>query len=137
MDWSLLQRGARYPLLRKEIMYTNQIWFYYFAIVTNIIIRFGWIIYLPIPGPSPNVRAGIYAIAEAFRRFQWNFLRLENEHLGNADQYRVTREVPLPYTFDPAELSDGEDEDDGTRSARRSPLRLSRPSPFATAAAST
>ncbi|KAG8819078.1 hypothetical protein FRC19_010139 [Serendipita sp. 401] len=137
MDWSLLQRGARYPLLRKEIMYTNQIWFYYFAIVTNIIVRFGWIIYLPIPGPSPNVRAGIYAIAEAFRRFQWNFLRLENEHLGNADQYRVTREVPLPYTFDPAELSDGEDEDDGTRSARRSPLRLSRPSPFATAAAST
>lgn len=26
--------------------------------------------------------------------------RLENEHLGNIDQYRVTREVPLPYHFD-------------------------------------
>lgn len=26
--------------------------------------------------------------------------RLENEHLGNMDQYRVTREVPLPYSFD-------------------------------------
>lgn len=27
-------------------------------------------------------------------------VRLENEHLGNMDQYRVTREVPLPYSFD-------------------------------------
>ena len=26
--------------------------------------------------------------------------RLENEHLGNMDQYRVTREVPLPYSFE-------------------------------------
>jgi hypothetical protein len=26
--------------------------------------------------------------------------RLENEHLGNMDQYRITREVPLPYSFD-------------------------------------
>lgn len=26
--------------------------------------------------------------------------RLENEHLGNMDQYRVTREVPLPYQLD-------------------------------------
>jgi hypothetical protein len=26
--------------------------------------------------------------------------RLENEHLGNVDQYRITREVPLPYSFD-------------------------------------
>ena len=23
--------------------------------------------------------------------------RLENEHIGNTDQYRVTHEVPLPY----------------------------------------
>jgi len=27
-------------------------------------------------------------------------VRLENEHLGNVDQYRVTREVPLPYPPD-------------------------------------
>ena len=27
-------------------------------------------------------------------------VRLENEHIGNTDQYRVTREVPLPYSFD-------------------------------------
>jgi len=40
-------------------------------------------------------------------------VRLENEHIGNTDQYRVTREVPLPYTFDEADNdSDGGDEDD-------------------------
>jgi hypothetical protein len=26
--------------------------------------------------------------------------RLETEHIGNMDQYRVNREIPLPYAFD-------------------------------------
>ena len=38
--------------------------------------------------------------------------RLENEHLGNMDQYRVTREVPLPYTFDDHSHETDIDEDD-------------------------
>jgi xenotropic and polytropic retrovirus receptor 1 len=149
MDWSLLQRGTKHPFLRKELIYTNHIWVrweptyhpspsstnpphlslqvYYFALVTNCLIRFGWIIYLPISGPHPNIRGGILGVLEALRRFQWNFFRLENEHLGNADQYRVTREVPLPYSVDPAELSDGGDEDDPVtpRTSPRSPLKLS------------
>ncbi len=40
-------------------------------------------------------------------------VRLENEHLGNIDQYRVTREVPLPYSYDDANAeSDGDDDED-------------------------
>jgi hypothetical protein len=39
--------------------------------------------------------------------------RLENEHLGNMDQYRITREVPLPYSFDElGHETDVGDEDD-------------------------
>ena len=39
--------------------------------------------------------------------------RLENEHLGNMDQYRITREVPLPYSFDEIiQETDVGDEDD-------------------------
>ena len=38
--------------------------------------------------------------------------RLENEHLGNMDQYRVTREVPLPYLFDDPRRGDDADDDD-------------------------
>lgn len=41
--------------------------------------------------------------------------RLENEHLGNMDQYRATREVPLPYALNDRNADDddgdGEDED--------------------------
>lgn len=35
-------------------------------------------------------------------------VRLENEHLGNSDQYRATREVPLPYSFDEHESEEEE-----------------------------
>lgn len=47
-------------------------------------------------------------------------VRLENEHIGNTDQYRVTREVPLPYNFDGAVERDTDDEgeDDEDRNAR-------------------
>lgn len=38
--------------------------------------------------------------------------RLENEHLGNMDQYRVTREVPLPYAFNDSRQDDADDDDD-------------------------
>lgn len=44
-------------------------------------------------------------------------MRLENEHLGNIDQYRVTREVPLPYSYDdPSHESDGDEEEDDHKS---------------------
>jgi hypothetical protein len=59
-------------------------------------------------------------LAHAFTRlptkeFFWSRAdRLENEHLGNVDQYRITREVPLPYSFDEInpETDVGDEEDD-------------------------
>ncbi|RPD75683.1 EXS-domain-containing protein [Lentinus tigrinus ALCF2SS1-7] len=113
MDWSLLRPHAPYPLLRPNILYSNHIPFYYFAIVTNTLIRFIWVLYIPIQGPNFFIRTFIAAMLEVLRRWQWNFLRLENEHLGNIDQYRVTREVPLPYSYDdPSPESDGDDDED-------------------------
>ena len=68
------------------------------------------------------VRTFITGMFEMLRRLQWNFCksisflffyialntensneyadRLETEHVGNMDQYRVNREIPLPYAFD-------------------------------------
>ena len=67
------------------------------------------------------VRCFIAGMLEMLRRLQWNFCkslplifkiawhtensyeyadRLETEHIGNMDQYRVNRETPLPYAFD-------------------------------------
>jgi len=110
-DWSLLRPHAKYPLLRDEVLCTDHIPLYYFAIITNFLVRFSWIMYLPSEGLPFNVRSFILAMLEMLRRWQWNFLRLENEHLGNIDQYRATRDVPLPYAFDSAQDSDAEDWD--------------------------
>ncbi|KAF8068754.1 EXS-domain-containing protein [Lyophyllum atratum] len=112
MDWSFLSRRAKYPLLRSELVYTDWIPLYYVAIITNILLRFIWIIYIPIQGPNMFFRTFIGGLLEMLRRWQWNFYRLENEHLGNMDQYRVTREVPLPYSFDDAHAVDADDGDD-------------------------
>ncbi|KAA1472556.1 EXS-domain-containing protein [Dentipellis sp. KUC8613] len=111
MDWSLLRPHAKYPLLRSELVYSSYIPLYYFAIISNVLIRFIWVIYIPTKGPSFPLRTWIAAMLEILRRWQWNFYRLENEHMGNMDQYRVTREVPLPYSFDDVgHESDGEED---------------------------
>jgi hypothetical protein len=41
----------------------------------------------------------ILGVLECVRRFQWNFFRLENEHLNNCGRYRITKEIPLPFEF--------------------------------------
>lgn len=114
VDWSLFRSHAHYPLLRPDLIYTSQIASYYFAIITNILVRFIWVIYIPPGGFSFVLRSVIAGLLELLRRVQWNFYRLESEHLGNMDQYRVTREVPLPYTLEYLpDMSDDDDDDDG------------------------
>ncbi|KAI9568027.1 EXS-domain-containing protein [Boletus coccyginus] len=100
MDWSLCKPHARYPLLRTELVYKSQIPCYYFALVSNLCIRFIWLTSIFHGGPNATLSSFIAALLEMLRRVQWNFYRLENQHLGNMDQYQVTREVPLPYRFD-------------------------------------
>ena len=39
--------------------------------------------------------ATIAAILEVFRRFIWNYLRLENEHLNNCGEFRATRDITI------------------------------------------
>ncbi|KAF8201829.1 EXS family protein/ERD1/XPR1/SYG1 family protein [Pholiota molesta] len=106
MDWSVLRLRSPHFLLRPELVYTN------YVPVTNILIRFIWIIYIPQSGPSMMLRSFIAGMLEMLRRWQWNFFRLENEHLGNMDQYRVTREVPLPYAIDERRRDYDQDDDD-------------------------
>ncbi|KAG9313638.1 EXS family protein/ERD1/XPR1/SYG1 family protein [Chiua virens] len=93
MDWSMFKPHARYPLLRPELIYKSRI------PVSNVGIRFLWLTYIPAKPSAMTLQTFIVGTLEVLRRVQWNFFRLENEHLGNVDQYRVTREVPLPYDF--------------------------------------
>ncbi|KAK7034489.1 Xenotropic and polytropic retrovirus receptor 1 [Paramarasmius palmivorus] len=110
MDWSLLRPRVQYPLLRSELIYSNHIYMYYVAMITNVLIRFVWVIYIPTGGLDIYLRQFIAAMLEVLRRWQWNFYRLENEHLGNMDQYRVTREVPLPYSLDELDEDEGRED---------------------------
>ncbi|CAE6422639.1 unnamed protein product [Rhizoctonia solani] len=119
MDWSVLKvQGVKYKFLRKELVYSSWVPAYYVAIIANIIVRFSWIGYIPRGGPPISTRSFIFAVLEMIRRVQWNFFRLENEHIGNADQFRVTREIPLPYAFPGQAESD--DEEQTPRSSRQS-----------------
>ncbi|THH00485.1 hypothetical protein EW026_g2059 [Hermanssonia centrifuga] len=82
MDWSVLRPHATYPFLRSELLYGSSIPLYYIAIVTNVLIRFIWVFYIPVQGPNFMIRTFIAGMLEILRRLQWNFFRLENEHLA-------------------------------------------------------
>ena len=116
MDWSVLRIHSLHPLLRPELVYTNNIPVSFprkfscvlmdicsqnvsqsdvllcnrmysgliphrYSIynlnahrqVTNILIRFIWVIYIPKNGPSMMLRSFIAGMLEMLRRIQWNF----------------------------------------------------------------
>ena len=64
-----------------------------------------------------------------FRRFVWNYFRLENEHLNNCGQFRAVRDISIAPidSNDQSQLEEMMDDEDGefVRSNERSRL-LSR-----------
>ncbi|KAH8113948.1 EXS family-domain-containing protein [Phellopilus nigrolimitatus] len=122
MDWSFFKHPAQRRFLRKDLAYSTNYYVYYIAIITNILIRFIWVLYIPGGNSDFQLRTFIVSMFEMLRRWQWNFFRLENEHIGNTDQYRVTREVPLPYRLDDVDndTDDEGDDDDEENFSRRS-----------------
>ncbi|KAI7902437.1 EXS family-domain-containing protein, partial [Cokeromyces recurvatus] len=95
MDWGLMKVDSKYALLRNELVFHK--WVYYVAVPINIILRFSWTLNI-IPLPVNSLLLGfLIALLEAYRRIQWNFFRLENEHLNNCGQYRAIKEIPLPF----------------------------------------
>jgi len=103
MDWGLFRKNndrGRFPLRPKnKSRFPSK--FYYFAIFTNIILRFVWLI------PIFNdliVKCDIYLkmdvilwltiIAEALRRTVWVLIRVENEFFNNFESYRSIPNIP-------------------------------------------
>ncbi|KAG6377931.1 EXS family-domain-containing protein [Boletus reticuloceps] len=100
VDWSMCEPYARYPLLRRELVYNSSALFYYFALISNLCIRFIWLTYICLDKTSIELRTFVAAMLEMLRRVQWNFYRVEDKHLCNMAEHRATRELPLPYQFD-------------------------------------
>ncbi|CAO2828436.1 unnamed protein product [Amaranthus hypochondriacus] len=98
-DWGLLQFHSKNPWLRNELMLRNK-FIYYFSMVLNLMLRLAWLhtVLHPNFGNVDSRVIGLFLAAlEVIRRGQWNFYRLENEHLNNAGKFRAVKQVPLPF----------------------------------------
>uniref|UniRef100_A0A2A4JTU4 EXS domain-containing protein n=1 Tax=Heliothis virescens TaxID=7102 RepID=A0A2A4JTU4_HELVI len=98
MDWGLFSCGpnAENKFLREEIVYSPG--FYYFAIVEDFVLRFIWTVSFVLTENklvSGETMTSILAPLEVFRRFIWNFFRLENEHLNNCGKFRAVRDISV------------------------------------------
>uniref|UniRef100_A0A1D1YDE8 Phosphate transporter PHO1 1 n=1 Tax=Anthurium amnicola TaxID=1678845 RepID=A0A1D1YDE8_9ARAE len=98
-DWGLLQSSSRNPWLRNELMLRRKS-LYYFSMGVNFVLRLAWlqsVLHLNFTGLDYRVTSFFLASLEVVRRGQWNFFRLENEHLNNAGKFRAVKTVPLPF----------------------------------------
>lgn len=88
-DWGLFEKsktGER-RFLRSRIIYKKS--FYYIAILEDMVLRFAWAIKLLALRMTVLHREEtntILALAEIFRRIVWNFIRIENEHVGRTQE---------------------------------------------------
>ncbi|XP_069497551.1 solute carrier family 53 member 1 [Ambystoma mexicanum] len=122
MDWGLFDRNAgENTFLREEIVYPQKA-YYYCAIIEDVFLRFAWTIQISLTTmavfPSAgNVISTILAPLEVFRRFVWNFFRLENEHLNNCGEFRAVRDISVaPMNADDQTLLEQMmDQEDGVK----------------------
>lgn len=98
-DWGLGNLKSKF--LRNIRLYPLA--WYYFAIVTNCIMRLMWTLTISPTVSTSLVYAEFFlAAVEIYRRSQWNIFRLENEQINNIGKFRVLADVPLPLpTEDP------------------------------------
>ncbi|XP_039339334.1 xenotropic and polytropic retrovirus receptor 1 isoform X3 [Mauremys reevesii] len=141
MDWGLFDKNAgENTFLREEIVYPQKA-YYYCAIVEDVILRFAWTIQISLSSMQVFPCAGdiistVFAPLEVFRRFVWNFFRLENEHLNNCGEFRAVRDISVaPMNADDQTLLEQMmDQEDGVQNRqknrvwkRRQSVSLRRP----------
>jgi len=100
MDWGVLRLHSKNFLLRDHLYYRHKS-VYYFAIISNIVMRVSWAVNISFESYSSKTKELIVlitSIIEVTRRFQWNFFRLENEHLSNVGKFKAF-ELRIPETF--------------------------------------
>ncbi|XP_073976899.1 solute carrier family 53 member 1-like isoform X1 [Rhodnius prolixus] len=98
MDWGLFDNKAGdNKFLREEVVYSYNA-YYYFAIVEDLVLRFGWVLSMSLIEMGyihAELMVAILSPLEVFRRFVWNFFRLENEHLNNCGKFRAVRDISV------------------------------------------
>ncbi|XP_042473205.1 phosphate transporter PHO1 homolog 1-like [Zingiber officinale] len=98
-DWGLLQLDSKNPWLRSELILRRK-YVYYISMGLNLVMRLAWlqtVLHYNFGNVDYRVTSFFLAALEVIRRGQWNFYRLENEHLNNAGKFRAVKTVPLPF----------------------------------------
>jgi hypothetical protein len=126
MDWGFFDKNAgENKFLRDQIVYPSK-FYYYAAIIENILFRYIWIInvfmqFRTRSAEYADVIGFIFGLIEIFRRFLWNYFRLENEHLNNCGEFRAVRDIsiaPLSNVVDHGTLEDMMDKHMGIKNRR-------------------
>ncbi|KAL4002989.1 EXS family protein [Acanthocheilonema viteae] len=99
MDWGLIDPLAPKdsPFLREEMIYGSK-WYYYGAIAEDFVLRLSWVLNISLGEAwtmESDLLTCITAPLEVFRRFVWNYFRLENEHINNCGQFRAVRDISV------------------------------------------
>ncbi|KAK6056561.1 SPX domain protein [Cooperia oncophora] len=99
MDWGLIDPRApkEAPFLREEMIYGSK-FYYYAAIVQDFVLRLSWVLNVSLGEAwtlDSDFLTTVTAPAEVFRRFIWNYFRLENEHVNNCGQFRAVRDISV------------------------------------------
>jgi hypothetical protein len=99
-DWGFFTPKSKNRWLRDELIMKNKS-IYYVSMVLNLVLRLAWtesvIMEFPISKNVTRIVGFSVASLEIIRRGQWNFYRLENEHLNNVGKFRAVKTVPLPF----------------------------------------
>lgn len=134
MDWGLLDRNAgENRFLREEIVYPHKS-YYYLAIAEDLVLRLSWVLTVSLDEDGildSEILKTILACLEVFRRFVWNFFRLENEHLNNCGQFRAVRDISIvPLNADDQGLLEKMmDEEDGVTNRRKMGFKATSKTP--------
>jgi len=97
VDWGLVKLESRLKLRKKQ---TYPLEMYMIAVVSDIILRFGWTLsvlplhFLQNPLMDVNILLVIVSLLEIARRAQWTIFRVENEKFSNVEKYRQVDFVP-------------------------------------------
>ncbi|RFU31537.1 hypothetical protein B7463_g4832, partial [Scytalidium lignicola] len=127
MDWSLLQPHARQFLLR-DIRGYKSVWWYYGAMILDVILRFNWILYAIFTHDLQHstLVSFFVAMSEATRRGIWAIFRVENEHCSNVAHFKASRDVPLPYMIEEERF----EEELGSQAESTGAQRIEQSPPF-------
>lgn len=99
MDFGFFQSGPNFPL-RNKLTYKNH-FFYHFTIVTDVILRFLWVLSVSPEIMYQMIKPEFLALTlftlEMFRRGMWNFIRVEYEHLDMLKKFQISYYEELPF----------------------------------------